>query len=107
MGMLNFFRKQDDSPLLGCWQLVRVEGPAHDPDEVELDFRPGGALIHSAKYGSKWTIKRTGYHLEGAVIVSSDHTRIGFEIEENGTLRLDAIDNCTWYQRGPKRAPEP
>jgi hypothetical protein len=107
MGLIDFFRRKDNSPLVGCWQLVRVEGPAHDPDEVELDFRPGGHLIYSTKEGSSWNIKRLHYHLEGSVIISSDHIRTGFTIESNGTLRLDSIDNCTWYERGPKRAPEP
>jgi hypothetical protein len=107
MGFFNIFRKRDDSPLTGCWHLVRIEGPAHDPDDVELDFRAGGNLLYSTKNGSTWKTKRLGYHLDGAVIVYSDHIRTGFTIESNGALRLDSVDNCAWYERGPKKAPEP
>ena len=109
MGILELIlgrNKIDESRLLGCWHLVRVDGP-DSPDGVELDFRPDGLLYSSTKNGDKWEVIRLVYQLSGSVIVSSGNVRTGFTFEPDGTLRLDADDSCTWYERGPKRAPEP
>ncbi len=106
MGFFNFFRNDGDGQLFGCWHLVRVDGPSHSPDEVELDFRKGGRLLYSFKTGYTWKVHRLDYRVEGQVIITSDDVRRGYEIEANGALRLDAPDSCVWYERGPKKAPE-
>lgn len=105
MGIFDFFRKREDSRLFGCWHLVRIDGPAHAPDEVELEFRRGGELIYSIRTDSNWKVERLRYRVDGAVVVSSGMGRQGYTFEPSGMLRLDAVDNCTWYEHGPKKAP--
>jgi len=107
MGMIDFLLSGRNGQLIGCWHLVRVEGTAHAPDAVELDFRRGGKLYQSIKNGSGWKVNNLSFHLDGSVMISSDHARTGIAFEPNGNLRLDSADNCSWYERGPKKAPEP
>jgi hypothetical protein len=109
MRIFSFFQKAgfaDRTRLIGCWHIIRVEGP-DSPDDVELDFRPDGQLFSATKTGDKWEVLRLSYHMRRSVIVSSGNIRTGFMFEPDGTLRLDAEDSCTWYERGSKRAPEP
>ena len=106
MGIFDFMRKRGDKRFAGCWHPIRVEGSAQIPDDIELDFQRGGRLNYAAKYDSIWKVTQLNYHLENSVIVYSNGVRTGFAFESNGTLRLDSADNCTWYQRGPKKAPQ-
>jgi hypothetical protein len=100
------FINPDRSHLVGCWHVIRVEGP-DTPDDVELEFRPDGQLFSATKRGDMWDVVRLSYHMRSSVIVSSGNVRTGYKFETDGTLRLDAVDGCVWYERGPKRAPYP
>lgn len=111
MGIFDFLHRQDpgtNARLVGCWHLVRIDG-VDAPDFVELDIRPDGELFSSimSKTEHVWKVGRLTYQLEGSDVIVIDLVRTGFVFEPDGTLRLDSLDNSAWYERGPKKAPEP
>jgi hypothetical protein len=110
MKLFGLFRKSDrevERQLLGCWQVVRVDGAPQISDAVELDFRSGGHVYSSAKFGPKWEVDRFDWYVDGAYVVFENKNRMGFVLEADGSLRIDAYDHSAWYRRGPKEAPEP
>ncbi len=106
-----FQRSPIDPRLVGCWHRIGVDGPEDQARVVELDLRADGTMLHSMFFGEGWRVVELAFHIDGPVLVlrhraSKTDNRMGFVLEQDDVLRLDAQDGCTWYERGPKKAPD-
>ena len=105
-------RPSSDPRFIGCWHLARCEGPLDVHHGVELDIRANGTLLYSVDTGPSWQIGRLVWRVEGTDLITDQPSaprehRSRFAFEVDGLLRLDDPDSRTWYERGPKRAPQP
>jgi hypothetical protein len=95
--------------LVGCWQLVAVEGQPFEP--AEANFRPDGTLQYSVLSGARWQIMKLRYRVEGDVLVTDQPSapreeRTKFFLGPDGTLSLEFGGSRSLFRRGEMVAPD-
>ena len=114
MGILNAIRRllrpSQSSSLVGCWHLVRTQGPSGLEEGAEIDILEDGRMSYAIPSNDKWQIMKLTYRVNGDMLITDQGSspreeRTRFVFEGTDTLVLDYGDTRSWFRRGPKRAP--
>jgi hypothetical protein len=110
MRLMDFFSRKPgvDARLFGPWSRIDSEGETDRYVNVELEFLEDGTLRRAMYDGVAWRVVELSYRIDGPVVASrhassATENRLGFALENDNLLRLDAPTNCTWYERGTRR----